>query len=609
MTERGAESARSRSTTPWRLDVREAVRRLRAGNISLAAKLSIALIGLLVVMTAVTGTVIRAGTVGLHRDLRALNDARRVQELAVTALTHVLTQDDITKAMLLDPANLELAVQKIEAQEANVAVYAEMDSLSRSSELSDLIRRLRTMNEQQLAPFDEQVLGAMAAGDMRGATRIYFSEYAPVRASYAELVRTLGTFADSAAEAASGQATSGTRSAFLRIAFALTAGIILIGVLVLLAGRRLGRQLGETVTVLEAVASGDLTRRLDVRAHDEIGRMRESLNRTVQGLRGMIAQVQGMSGELAVHSRELSSVADETTSSVLQLNAAIEQITTGAQEQARATQETVAVIGEMSRDVHEVAEGARSLESAAAQTETVARSGAETVQEAMRGMEEIRERVLTTEEKIRALSEHSDRIDDVTRVISHLAAQTNLLALNAAIEAARAGEHGRGFAVVADEVGRLAAHSAQSSREIARLIGDIRTGIEGVIQATAASTAQVEDGMQLSRRTAQALEDILSAVHGTNEQLRRVASNAQEMTDRIERVTALVHGVASVAEESAAAAEEMAAQSAEVEQSIASISAASVASDAESAPASRVSARTLVRMAHQLRELVAGFSA
>ena len=582
------------------------LRHLGSGNASLVAKLTVALLALLLLLTAVTGGAIRAGTTGLRRDLRALNDARRVQELAVTALALVLTQDDITKAMLLDPANLELAVEKVDAHERNIAVYATMDSISRSRELTDRIRRLRVMDEEQLAPLDAQVLGAMAEGDMRGATRVYFQQYMPVRTSYARLVRELGAVADSAARGASDRAATGTRAAFLRITLALVVGMTLIGVLTLYAGRRLRRQLGETVTVLEAVAGGDLTGRLAVASHDEIGRMRDSLNTTVAGLRVIIGQVKGMSAELAEHSHELSSVADEATGSVLQLNAAIEQITTGAQEQARATQETVVVIGEMTSSVHVVAEGAQALADSAARTVEVARAGADTVHAAQRGMAEIQEGWLATEERIRALGGYSDRIDDITRVMSHLAAQTKLLALNAAIEAARAGEHGRGFAVVADEVGRLAAQSAQSSREISGLVADIRDGIERVVSTMNASTDRVEDGMRLSQRTAQALEGILAAVDGTNQQLMRVSASAQEMTTRIARVTGLVQGVANVAEESAAAAQEMAAQSAEVEHAIASISSASIGEGV--APVSKVSARALVRMAGQLRELVASFS-
>ena len=80
-----------------------------------------------------------------------------------------------------------------------------------------------------------------------------------------------------------------------------------------------------------------------------------------------------------------------------------------------------------------------------------------------------------TRATIEALNEQVGRIGAVADMIGEIAAKTNLLALNATIEAARAGDAGKGFAVVASEVKALATQTAQSTKEIAQHIAQVRS--------------------------------------------------------------------------------------------------------------------------------------
>ena len=57
--------------------------------------------------------------------------------------------------------------------------------------------------------------------------------------------------------------------------------------------------INKTVEVIEGVAQGDLTRRIDVTSKDEIGELAEHFNRLVEKLHSAIMQVAGSSNEVS----------------------------------------------------------------------------------------------------------------------------------------------------------------------------------------------------------------------------------------------------------------------------------------------------------------------
>ena len=237
---------------------------------------------------------------------------------------------------------------------------------------------------------------------------------------------------------------------------------------------------------------------------------------------------------------ELSDGAEQVAMAANQVSLSSQSLAQGASEQAASLEETSASSEEINSMARKNTDNSRSTAARLAQSH-------EKVTIANQYLSEM-------EFSMTAISQSSDKISKIIKVIDEIAFQTNILALNAAVEAARAGEAGMGFAVVADEVRSLAQRSAQAAKDTAELIEDsITKSAEGkgkVEQVAAAIRAVTEDSAKVK-----VMVDEVSL--GSEEQSRGIDQIGRAI-GQMEKVT---QTNAASAEESAAASEELSAQS------------------------------------------------
>jgi methyl-accepting chemotaxis protein len=308
---------------------------------------------------------------------------------------------------------------------------------------------------------------------------------------------------------------------------------ILLALLAAWQVKRLFNPLLQLRLQLENIASGDgdLTRRLPVARHDELGELAVAFNRFVEKIQGLIGNVSGMT---------------------LRLNALVTGVTDQAQRSERAmdlqrqeTDQVAAAINEMSAAALQVAQNAQEAARAANQAQHEGASAGQIVSASVDSIHGLVDNLQISGTSLTKLQTEVDAIAGVLGVIRAIAEQTNLLALNAAIEAARAGEAGRGFAVVADEVRALASRTQESTKEIHGMIGRLEAGTANTVSAMKQSSDAGNQTREHASRATTSLDAIGALISTINAMNAQIASAAEEQTAVSEEINRSVQQIAS----------------------------------------------------------------
>ena len=351
------------------------------------------------------------------------------------------------------------------------------------------------------------------------------------------------------------------------------ATIIIIAVLSIVSGllvirfirKNVGRPIGEVSASSKKMARGELDIHFDFHSNDEIGELTKSFEAMVKSTQkqaailGSIADgdltatvtPRGKNDTMSIAIKKmqtnLKTLVGQINSGTNQVRMGAQQLANGANHLAEVSIEQTTVVKTLSDAIGGVTEKTRSSAQLAAKAADLAE---EIKQNARKGSGQMK----TLTKAVNEISEASEAINKIIKVIDDIAFQTDILALNAAVEAARAGEHGKGFAVVADEVRNLAGKSADAARETNQLIAN--------------SIEKSEDGVNNTRVTAESLEEIVKGINESNAIIDEIAKTAQEqesviaqINEGIAQVSDVVSQNSATAEQSAAASQQMSGQS------------------------------------------------
>ncbi|SDB38400.1 methyl-accepting chemotaxis protein [Pseudomonas sp. NFACC13-1] len=274
--------------------------------------------------------------------------------------------------------------------------------------------------------------------------------------------------------------------------------------------------LGDLVRQAEALGAGDLSVRLNVSSHDEIGQLARAFNQMSEALSTMVEHIRKASQEVNSRAQALSGLS----------SGAYE----GMEQQSGEITSMAGAVEEFSATSLNIADNMGNTERLAQENAQQTRIGRTSMDEASSSLEQIAGALNSTATVINTLGQRSQEIGGIVGVITSIAEQTNLLALNAAIEAARAGEQGRGFAVVADEVRSLASRTRQATDEISSMINSIQQETGNAISTMEQGNLLMQEGLARNANVASALARIDEQSRSAGQQFAAITTATQEQS-------------------------------------------------------------------------------
>lgn len=450
-----------------------------------------------------------------HISTQLVTEERMVREwYTLTTANSIRTSSRIMST----DANYEnqLKQEMGESSKKISAIQEKFENLVKEPEVKKLLETVASKRKEYVS-IRETIFKAKANGDQAAVTELMAAKFVPGLREYESSILAIAEHYEARIKYLVKEMDSKIQSEIMMYFVAAIVVSIVGSWATWWFVKQITRPLNEALKIAESVAAGKLDISIVSTTKDEtgqlltaLGKMRDSLEKIVYGIRSGTESIVTNSQQIASGNSELSQRTEEQASSLQQTAASMEEITSTVQHNAQNASQA----NEQAKTASEIT-----------------KKGGQSVNQVV--------------DTMNSINESSRKIVEIISVIDSIAFQTNILALNAAVEAARAGDQGRGFAVVAAEVRTLAQRSATAAKEIKSLIND--------------SVERVESGIRQVGEAGHEMNGIMHSIQVVQEMVSTISVATQEQSSGIGEVNVAIAQIDKVTQQNAALVEEAAA--------------------------------------------------
>lgn len=278
----------------------------------------------------------------------------------------------------------------------------------------------------------------------------------------------------------------------------------------------------EVKEVVNGIANGDLTQKIEIRSKDEIGEISGYFNLIIDNFSELLHKFSDSIHSLSTSTQNLSVTSKEISATSNTQAAAIREIVSTMEDSDSLAKQISLSISEVNRISN--------------QTKSNVETGVSFVQTSLDKMTEIKNKNKDTIIGIKALGDKIESIWDIVNIINGIVDQTKIIAFNAALEASSAGDAGKNFQIVASEIKRLADNTMLSTKEIKSKISEIQSSSNSLIIISEEGAERVKEGWDLSMKLEEVFNEILNSADITARSAGQIDLSIKQQVSSFEQI-------------------------------------------------------------------------